>query len=133
MKTLLIDDDSEFLKFIGKSLESMGITTSAFDCPEKALAILKAEQFNVVITDINMPGINGIEVLKAVRKHNSAARTIVVSGLPDKDLEMIALKNGAYAFFPKPLDVDELLRTISRIKDELHNGQEGSTNSHEAG
>ncbi len=120
MKILLIDDDLEFINNLGKYLSFSGLAVKAFTSPYEAIALFKTEKFDAVVTDINMPEMSGIEILKAVRAYEPATYVIVMSGNSAKINQTMALNNGAFAFLSKPLDMEELIRTISKIKAELH-------------
>jgi DNA-binding NtrC family response regulator len=117
MKILLIDDDRDNLSLLGGLLSIKGFSLKVFDSPEKALEAYKSEGFDVVITDMQMPKINGLGVLKAVRTFNPRACVIILSGTADGNQVEEAMNNGAYGFYRKPLhDVEGFAETLSKIE-----------------
>lgn len=119
MKILVIDDDRESLKHFGDLLNVHGHAVSQLSDPCDAVALYRSEKFEVVITDFKMPGMNGIEVLKAVKAHNPEAYVIILTGYADVNNTIPALNNGAFAFFTKPLNTEKLLNTLQEIEAEL--------------
>lgn len=104
MKILMIDDDRDGLSYFGEWLNAHGHTTSQLSDPCEAVDLYRSERFDVVITDFKMPGMNGIDVLKAVKAHNPEACVIILTGYADLHNTIPALNHGAFAFFTKPLD-----------------------------
>ena len=80
MNILLIDNDQEILDSVGEALELIGFPTRTFSSPQDAIDAYISEGFDVVITDIRMPEMSGIEVLKAIRAYNPSAKVICYTG-----------------------------------------------------
>ncbi len=127
MKILLIDDDEKCLKSVGKALLINGFPNRQFSNPIDAIDAFKSERFDVVVTDLKMPEMNGIEVLKAIRSLDPSVFVIILTAYDDYDSLETALKNGAYSFFHKSVDFNEFFETISLIEKRLDN-TEKSTN-----
>lgn len=123
MNILLLDDDIDCLISLAAVLKDAGRRCDEFTVPEKAVEAYRQKQHDVVITDMKMPGMNGIQVLKKIRLLNPAARVIIVTGFGDVETAFAALNNGAYAFFGKPVDINDLMDTLEKIEGEI-NGQE---------
>ena len=119
MKIMLIDDDVSCTEGLSSALEPAGHTCRQFSDPVLAVEAYAKENFDVVITDMKMPGLNGIEVLKKIKALNKGARVIIVTGYGDVETAIAAVNNGAYAFFGKPVDICELIETLERIEDEI--------------
>ena len=119
LRIILIDDDLAVLESLSEALNLHGYPNRKISDPQEAVELYKWEQFDVVITDIKMPEMNGIEVLKAVRKHNQDAVVIILTGYADTNNAITAVNEGAYAFFHKPPDFKSLLATLSKIEMEL--------------
>jgi len=119
LRIILIDDDLAVLGSLSEALNLHGYPNRKFSDPQEAVELYKWEKFDVVITDIKMPEMNGIEVLKAVRKHNQDAAVIILTGYADTNNAITAVNEGAYAFFHKPPDLKSLLATLSKIEKEL--------------
>ena len=118
MKIMLIDDEFECTVGLAGAIEPAGYSCEIFTEPEKAVAAYPLKHYDVVISDMRMPGMNGIQVLIAIRKMNPDARVIIITGYGDVETAMAAINNGAHAFFGKPVDVADLMETLDKIKNE---------------
>jgi CheY-like chemotaxis protein len=101
-RILVVDDSEEVRSLIAFLLAGEGYTVSEACDGEEALRRIKAEPFDVVVTDFQMPGLNGLEVMAHMREQDAQRPVIVVSGL-DTDLSRCAVELGAYAWMSKPL------------------------------
>lgn len=110
---MLVDDDRECLESLTNALRLAGFQVREFDCPVQALQQYNPQTTDVVITDYCLPGMNGIDLLKKIHHIKNSAPVIVISGASKKDTRILSLKAGACAFFPKPLNLHQV---ISRIK-----------------
>ncbi|HMA99509.1 MAG TPA: response regulator [Spirochaetota bacterium] len=119
MKILLVDDDQESLSALHGQLESDGHQCVSKSNPLEAVAIYTPQEYDCVITDIRMPEMNGIELLKQVRQQDEKARVIIITAYGDLETARAAINNRAYAFFGKPLDLEELLNTLRQMEKEL--------------
>lgn len=129
MNILLLDDDSACLDGLVTALEPAGHRCDSFTIPEKAVEAYQENQYDVVITDMKMPGMNGIQVLKKIRSLNAAAKVIIVTGYGDAETAIAAVNNKAYAFFGKPIDLSELMETLEKIEREI-DGQKKAKSDH---
>lgn len=118
MNILLLDDDVSCLDGLVGALEPSGHHYEAFTVPEEAVKDYAKRSYDVVITDMRMPGMSGIEVLKKVLAIDEDAKVIIVTGYGDVDTAIAAVNNRAYAFFGKPLDISELMETLCKIERE---------------
>lgn len=116
MNILLVDDDADCLDGLVTVLEPAGHQCEIFTIPEKALEAYQQKQYDVIITDMKMPGLSGIEVLKKARSINSEAKVIIATGYGDVETAIAALNNGAYAFFGKPIDLNDLMDTLEKVE-----------------
>lgn len=119
MNILLVDDDVNCLEDLVSALAPAGHQCRSFADPAAALKAYEKNSFDVVITDMKMPGLSGIEVLKRVRALNPEARVIINTGYGDVETAISAVNNGAYAFFGKPIDLNDLMETLEKIDREL--------------
>src|SRR5229473_6678062 len=106
MATLLIIDDERAIREMVEILFSATHECHTADRAEQALALLEFQTYDVVITDISMPGLGGVEILKQIKLRH-AIPVIVISGRADQYREMV-LKMGAFACFSKPFPLGEL-------------------------
>lgn len=121
MRILLIDDDKACLESLSNALSLNGFPNIGFTDPKKAIEAFKTRNFEVVVTDQQMPDMNGTEVLKTVRTLNPSTQVIIVTGFMhffDHTSETENQK--AYAFFRKPIDIESLLATFEKIKEDLN-------------
>ena len=124
MKLMLIDDEMPILESLERALKPTGYGCVTFQSSLKAIEAYRGGGFDVVITDFMMPEMNGIEVLKALRVMDGEARVIILTGYADIDNAIAAVNNGAYAFFRKPLDFREFIRTLKQIEQEMEGKQQ---------
>jgi DNA-binding NtrC family response regulator len=111
-KILLIDDDELVLVMMRNALEDEGYQVlSTADGPQ-GIAIYKDQRPDLVLLDIGLPTVSGLEVLKEIRSFDSKARVIVVSGYGAPDSVSSAVRFGAWDFVEKSIPLDELLRKI---------------------
>jgi DNA-binding response OmpR family regulator len=113
-KILIVDDDPDTLNFCCEALaeEQFEIVTAPNGI--EALALSGEVEFDLVLTDIRMPGMDGIELLDALKKRDPDQMTVVFSGFGDVDVALEAMKAGAFDSLSKPLILDELKLTIGR-------------------
>lgn len=116
-KILLIDDDVLVLKTIRKLLSLDG--HELFECKsaEDALALVKKDTFDLVITDIRMPGLNGIQMLEKMRadQQNQNLPVILITGYASEDAPLEAFRLNADDYILKPFNSDQLLASVRRV------------------
>jgi DNA-binding NtrC family response regulator len=113
-KVLVVDDERPILDMLDLSLSSEGYEVVTAESGEKALEIFEKQRPKLVLTDIKMPGIDGIEVLKRIKKIDSQVEVIVITGHGDMNTAVGALKHGASDFVTKPLRDEVLMVSIER-------------------
>src|SRR6202795_2227269 len=110
---LLVDDDPDLLKLIGLRLTSAGYRVRTADSGEAALAALAVARPAAVITDMRMPGIDGLQLYDAIHRHHPALPVIILTAhgtIPDA---VSATQRGVFAFLTKPFDSQELLQKVA--------------------
>ena len=111
-KVLLVDDEEEFVKTLGERLEMRGIEPTTAFTGEAALKRIEQEQPDIMVLDIKMPGIDGMEVLRRVRKAYPRIQVIMLTAHgSDKD-KVEAERLGAFAYMRKPVDLELLTNTM---------------------
>lgn len=114
---LIVDDDNAIRETLAELLSSSHECHTA-DRAEQALAYLEVEDYDVVLTDISMPGLSGREVLKSVQEKHPATPVIVISGNANAEAAEELLTNGAFAYLTKPFQLevveDTVIRAIAR-------------------
>jgi FixJ family two-component response regulator len=108
----LLDDDPSVLKGLGRLFASADLHADTFNDPEKFLLYARTHCPAVVLIDVHMPQMNGLEVQSRLRKLSPSSRTIIFTGKDDPLVRSAALKAGASAFLTKPFDDEELLTAV---------------------
>ncbi|OQX66682.1 MAG: hypothetical protein B6A08_19275 [Sorangiineae bacterium NIC37A_2] len=111
---LLVDDDLDVLREYGKILERMGVQTIVAENGATALRFLAEQTVDAVITDLNMPVMNGMNFLREVRAVHLDIPVIMVTGFPRLRSAMIAVEYGAFHYLTKPVEPDKLRETVTR-------------------
>jgi DNA-binding NtrC family response regulator len=118
MATLLIVDDDNLIRDTLHEFLSASHECHTADRAQQALAYLDIETYDVVLTDISMPGLSGRQLLNYIQAKHSATPVIVISGMSEGDEAHELLDAGAFAYFAKPFKLDEIevavVRAISR-------------------
>jgi len=115
MKILIIEDEFSVRLGISYTLEGAGYKVISAIDGSKGIKIFGEESFDIVITDLRLPGADGIEVLKFVKSISSDTGVIVMTAFADVKTAVEAMKEGAYDYISKPFDPDELLIVIERF------------------
>ncbi|MCA1621065.1 MAG: response regulator [Acidobacteria bacterium] len=121
MKSILIVEDDPTLRELLFELFSGQYHSVAAKSAEEALSLLEGENFNVVVTDISMSGMSGLELLGHVRQRWPQTTVIVVSGIRDKEYAEGLLKMGAFEYMVKPFDLMDMYLSMARAM-KLHEG-----------
>ena len=120
-RILIVDDEKDFVEMLGLRLQESGeIVTPAYN-GEECLKILKKKAIDVVILDIKMPGMDGITVLKEIKKKYPLIEVIMLTGHGTTEAAVDGLKLGAFDFLLKPADFQDLtakLQAARKRKDE---------------
>jgi len=112
-KILVVDDDAFFRVLCSDILTEGGYTVKTASNGAEAISVIDESQFDVVITDLVMPDMSGLEVLQRSKQHNTLTDVIVITGHGSMESAINALKNGAFDYIIKPLNEDELLHTVN--------------------
>lgn len=111
---LIVEDDADTAEMVSAVLESAGYNATAVELGSQALSEIDAGQFDLVLLDINLPDMNGLEVLRKVRA-NSLLPMIVLSGFIGQRDKVIALEAGADDYVGKPFSPEELLARVAAL------------------
>ena len=116
-RIMVIDDEKIVGDMAKMSLEQEGYAVETFLSGEPALARLKEEKFDVVVTDLKMKGIDGMEVLRTVKRLYPSTTVIMITAFANLDTAIEALRGDVHDFFPKPVKIKELKASIKRALD----------------
>ncbi len=119
LKIMVIDDENIVGKRLKPALEKTGDIVETFEEGEKALARFDKEPFDIVVTDIRMEKINGIEILERILAKSSRTKVIIITGYATVEVAREALSKGAFDFIAKPFKPDDLRAIIARASKEL--------------
>ncbi len=118
MKVLIVDDEKNMRITLADLLGEEGFDVSTASTGEEAITLCsQGGGFDAVLLDVRMPGIDGVEAFRRIRKHQPSLRVIMMSAYTVDDLKRAALDDGAIAFLPKPLDVHLVLRLMRETPD----------------
>ncbi|MEJ2031454.1 MAG: response regulator [Deltaproteobacteria bacterium] len=113
-RIMIIDDEKIVGDMAKLSLEQDGYEVETFLNGESALARLQEQPFDVVVTDFKMKGIDGLEVLRKVKKLHPKTVVIMITAFANLDVAIEALRDDVQDFFPKPVKIKELKASIKR-------------------
>lgn len=112
---LIVDDEETIREIISLKLAENGYLCATAGSAEDALALMKGKDFNLIISDIRMPGMSGMELLKIVKSdYPNVEAVIMVTGITDMTTAVEALKIGAYDYITKPFNLDEVAINVKR-------------------
>jgi two-component system nitrogen regulation response regulator GlnG len=110
----LVDDDASIRWVLEKALRQGGMAPTAFDHADTALAALRRDRPDVLITDVRMPGRSGLELLTEIRGSQPELPVIVMTAHSDLDSAVAAYQGGAFEYLPKPFDIDQAVDLVRR-------------------
>ena len=110
----VVDDERSIRWVLEKALTQNGWTVECFESAEQLLEQLHVSTPQVVITDIRMPGTDGLELLSALKGSHPGLPVIVMTAHSDLDSAVTSIQGGAFEYLPKPFDVDEAVAVVGR-------------------
>ncbi|QLA16139.1 response regulator [Desulfolutivibrio sulfoxidireducens] len=114
IKLLLVDDEENFVNTLAERMKMRDVPSKVVFNGEQALEAVKTEAPDVMVLDLRMPGIDGMDVLRKVRKTHPNVQVIILTGHGTDLDEEEARKLGAFHYHKKPIDIDELLSTVKK-------------------
>lgn len=118
-KILLVDDEKDFVLTLSERLEMRDMAPVVAYDGEQALDILNEEEPEVIVLDLKMPGIDGIEVLRRVKKEHHEVEVIILTGHGNEKDRELCMQLGAFAYLEKPVDIDTLSRTMNKAYEKI--------------
>jgi two-component system, chemotaxis family, chemotaxis protein CheY len=115
MSLLLVEDHASSRYCLEKALQGSGYTVHSCEDGEDALKRLTGSRFDVLVTDLNLPGINGFDVIRGARLIQPAIRTVVVTALVTREVKERVLAERVDGLFEKPIELDELLALLDLL------------------
>lgn len=124
VKILVVDDEQEIVDMIVRNLKLEGYNIEGLTDPEEALERIKEENYQVVITDIKMPELSGVDLLKEIKKIDGIVQVIMITGYVTPSNIISSLSRGANDCLFKPLDMDRLKEAVDNSLEKLERWQE---------
>ena len=115
MRLMLVDDEERFLQTTGKMIRRKGYDVITAASGEECLEKLEQELVHVVILDVKMPGMDGVETLKKIKQHYPRIEVIMLTGHATADSAVEGLKSGATDYLQKPTSVEDLITKAEQI------------------
>ncbi|MEK6777392.1 MAG: response regulator [bacterium] len=113
---LLVDDEEKFIEVLSQRLEGRGLKVDISTSGENALKRVKDKDFDAIVLDLAMPGLDGIETIRRMRKMNPDLQIIMLTGHATVEKGVAAIKEGAADLLEKPVDLNKLLSKIEEAK-----------------
>jgi DNA-binding NtrC family response regulator len=115
-KILLVDDEREFLTVMSERMAARGMDVTTADSAQEALQKVESGTYDAIVLDLKMPGMDGIETLKAIKMRNPTLQVILLTGHATLEKGVEAMKLGAMDFVEKPADLNTLTEKIRTAK-----------------
>ena len=125
-KVLLVDDEREFVQTLSERLIMRDMGSAVAYDGESALSMVREEEPEVMILDLKMPGIDGIEVLRQVKETRPEIEIIILTGHGSEADRQICMQLGAFAYLQKPVDIDLLSETLKKANEKIRRQSESS-------
>jgi DNA-binding NtrC family response regulator len=109
---LLIDDEPMVGQRLKGGLEKLGCTVEVCEDPARAISFIREKKFDIVVTDVMMPEISGMQVLEAALAANAETRVIIITGFATAELAREAMEKGAYDMIAKPFKPADLRKLV---------------------
>lgn len=112
IRVLIVDDEVEFLETLVKRLRKRNLAVDGVTSGEAALELLKASPVDVVLLDVKMPGMSGLDTLREIRKGHNLIEVIMLTGHASVEAALEGMAVGAFDYLMKPTQIDELVYKI---------------------
>jgi signal transduction histidine kinase len=116
-QVLIVDDERDFLEILGRRLGMKGFIVSTATNGEDALKLVKERTFDVVVLDLKMPGMDGIETMRRIKQEHEDVQIIMLTGHATVRLSVEAMQEGAVDFLEKPVDIHLLIEKIRKSRE----------------
>jgi len=121
ISVLIVDDDTAMLRALGRALRRQELEVLTALSAAEALSLLRRRNVDILLTDIDMPGMNGFELLSIVRREHPSAIRMMFTGDATAERALAAINEGEVArFFVKPISADQLSATLLSFRDRVH-------------
>lgn len=111
-KVLLVDDEREFLDTLLKRMRKRNLLVDAVACGEEALEWMAGHPVDIVVLDVRMPGMDGLETLREIKRRHPLVEVIMLTGHASIEVAIQGMELGAFDYLMKPMSIDELLYKV---------------------
>lgn len=115
LEIAIIDDDRSFRVALVESLSSLGYGADGYASAEDYIGLVGDKSFDCVVTDIHMPGMSGLDLMKCLAAQGSAAPVVLITARSDSTLEAKAAAAGAVCLLRKPFEINDLINCIDEV------------------
>lgn len=119
-KILVLDDEPIVLKRLGPALEKAGYAVEVFSRSADAFKRIESSDFDIVITDLKMEGLDGMQFLTAVKERSPQTEVIVITGFATMDTAKESFQKGVFDFLAKPFKLGEIMETVKKAQQKIH-------------
>ncbi len=123
LRVLLVDDNAHVLQFLTSAFKLHNCLVSTAPTAEQAVDLLADSQFDLVVSDIKMRGLSGLDLLQAVKEKQPGTPVVLMTGVPSINSAVFGLRHGAYDYLPKPFSVKEVQQLVQRLRKDRLAGQ----------
>ena len=127
LRVLLVDDNASVLRFLVSAFTSNHCQVATAATAEEALDLLGDDPYDLVVSDIKMPGLSGLDLLRSIKGKQPGTPVVLITGVPSVNSAVFGLRHGAYDYLPKPFSVTEVKELIQRLRRDRAEGN-GSVN-----
>ena len=113
-RVLLVDDEEELVSTLAERLQLRGIEAEGLTSGAEAVRRLEEQEFDVVVVDVKMPGMDGLELLKRIKDIRPAAQVILLTGRGSEKESQRGMEQGAFDYLIKPINIDDLIEKMKR-------------------
>jgi len=114
IKILLVDDEKDFVETLAERLELRDFNVTIAFSGNEAIKLVKENDFDIIVLDVQMPGKNGVETLKEIKNIEHLSQVIMLTGHATVKTAIEGMKNGAFDYLMKPTDTDELVEMMNK-------------------
>src|SRR5687768_172404 len=125
MSVLLVDDHAPVLRFLAAAFKRQGCLVSTASSAEEALDLIADRGFDLVVSDIKMPGLSGLDLLRTVRGQQPDTPVVLITGMPSVDSAVFGLRHQAYDYLTKPFSMSDVQQLVGRVRHDRESRQSG--------
>ena len=116
LRVLVVDDNASILRFLAAAFGANACDVRQAGAAEQALEMIAGTTFDLVVSDIKMPGLSGLDLLRAVKRQQPGTPVALITGAPSVNSAIFGLRHGAYDYLPKPFSVKEIQELVDRVR-----------------